>query len=176
MNKSRAKKTSVLIDKITNSIEDAKSGKSLETDVLPITKSEIKTILKKNGWQFNWRMEFRETNRQLFKLVLRGDSNVQGLLSIEVMNGYIEMHLIESAPHNFGKEKAFIGVAGNLVAFACKMSFDLGFDGYLSFRPKTKLFDHYKETLGAERIFRDRMQIATDSAKKLVNSYYKNYI
>src|SRR6185312_14675396 len=111
---------------------------------------------------------FTETSRQLFKLVLRGDSKIQGLISLETMDGYIEMHLIESAPSNIGKEKAFIGVAGNLVAFACKLSFELGFDGYLSFRPKTKLFDHYKETLGAERIFRDRMQIATDSAKKLV--------
>lgn len=175
MNRRRSTEISVLIDKITKSIEHAKSGKTYETDVLPLTNAEIKTVLKKNGWQFNWRAEFKELNRQLFKLVIRQDSQIQGLLSIEIMDGYIEMHLIENAPHNFGKSKTFVGVASNLVAFACKMSFELGFEGYLSFRPKTELFDHYEETLGAERIFRDRMQIATDSAKKLVNSYYKNY-
>ena len=175
MSRTPPKEISVLIDKVTNSIEHAKSGKIYETDVLPLTKDEIKTVLKKNGWQFNWRTEFKETNHQLFKLVIKQDSQIQGLLSIEVMDGYIEMHLIENAPHNFGKSKTYMGVAGNLVAFACMMSFELGFDGYLSFRPKTELFEHYQETLGAERIFRDRMQIATDSAKKLVNSYYKEY-
>jgi hypothetical protein len=32
------------------------------------------------------------------------------------------------------------------------------------------------EMLGAEVIFRNRMAISGDSAKKLVNSYYKNYL
>lgn len=48
---------------------------------------------------------------------------------IEPMDGYVEMHLIETAPHNYGQSKQFLGVVGNLVAFACKVSFDLGFDG-----------------------------------------------
>jgi hypothetical protein len=168
--------TSVLIDKITNSIEDAKTGKNLDTEVHPIGKAEIKTVLKKNGWHFNWRNEFKEPKRQLYKLVVHGDHNLQGLLSIEIMDGYIEMHLIENAPHNLGHEKLYLGVAGNLVAYACKMSFDLGFGGYVSFRAKTKLIDHYRETLGAESIYRERMAIRSNSAKKLVNSYYKNYL
>lgn len=176
MNRNHTKETSVLIDKITNSIEDAKSGKSLETDVLPITKDEIKTILKKNGWQFNWKMEFKETNHQLFKLVLRGDSEIQGLISIEVMDDYIEMHLIETAPQNFGNKKKFAGVPANLVAFACKMSFEHGFDGYVAFTAKTQLIDHYAETLGAISIYKkERMAIPSESAKKLVNSYYKDH-
>jgi len=91
------------------------------------------------------------------------------------MDRHIEMHLIESAPHNLGKSKKYAGVAANLVAYACKLSFESGFEGFVSFKPKTRLFEHYKRTLGAEPIFRNRMQIATDSAKNLVNSYFKNY-
>ncbi|MEX2233984.1 MAG: hypothetical protein WD824_17595 [Cyclobacteriaceae bacterium] len=169
-------KTSVLIDKITNSIEDAVSGETLDTDVLPVTKEDLKNILKKTGWQFNWKSEFKRTNRQLFKLVIRGDSRIQGILSLEIMDNYIEMHLIENAPHNFGEEKEYLGVAGNLVAFACKMSFDLGYEGFVAFTAKTQLIDHYTRTLGAVSIYRkDRMAITSESAKKLVNSYYKNY-
>ncbi len=85
------------------------------------------------------------------------------------------MHLIETAPHNYGKTKHYLGVAGNLVAFACKMSYDFGFDGFVAFTAKTQLIDHYIETLGAELLFRNRMSISGYAAKKLVNSYYKKY-
>jgi hypothetical protein len=176
MTRKRLKEAFVLIDKITNSVEHARSGHSYETDVLPLSSDEVKRILKKNGWQFSWRREFKEADHQLFKLVIRGDSEIQGLLSIQVMEGYIEMHLIENAPHNYGSKKTYLGVAGNLVAFACRKSFELGFDGYVSFTAKTQLVDHYKETLGAESIYRrERMAIPSESARKLVSSYYKDY-
>lgn len=175
MNRKRSKGTSVLIDKITNSIEHVKSGKAFETDILPLTSDEVKTVLKKNGWQFNWKSEFKEPNHQLFKLIIKGDSTIHGLLSIEIMEGYLEMHLIENAPHNFGSKRKYLGVAGNLVAFACKMSFDLGIGGFVAFTAKTQLVDHYITTLGAESIKNERMIIASESAKKLVNSYFKTY-
>ena len=111
----------------------------------------------------------------MYKLVVKDDTTIQGLISLEPYENYIEMHLIETAPHNYGKSKKYLGVPGNLVAFACKMSFELGFDGYVGFAPKTQLIQHYINTLGAELIFRNRMRISTNSAKKLVDSYYKNF-
>ena len=164
-----------LIDKITNSIEDATTGKSLDTEILPANKSDLKTILKKNGWRFNWKSEINNEEKQVYKLAIKNDAMVQGLISLQVMENFIEMHLIETAPHNFGKEKKYMGVAGNLVAFACKLSFESGFEGYVAFTAKTELIEHYKQTLDAELIFKDRMTISTLPAKKLVNSYYKNY-
>ena len=44
---------SFYIDKITNSIEVAATGKSLDTDVHPSIPADLKTVLKKNGWRFN---------------------------------------------------------------------------------------------------------------------------
>ncbi len=65
----------------------------------------------------------------------------------------------------------------NLVAFVCKQSFDMGFEGVVSFKSKTKLIEHYREKLEAELIGRyGEMAIFTTAAKKLVNSYYKNYV
>jgi hypothetical protein len=165
----------VIIDAITNSILEVKSNKSFDTDVLPLSRKEAISIHKKDGWNFNWKSEYGKENRQLYQLVIEGTKRIQGLLSIEIMDRHIEMHLIENAPHNLGKSKEYIGAATNLVAFACKISFELGFDGFVSFLPKTRLFEHYRKTLGAERIFKNRMQIPTHSAKKLVSLYYKSY-
>jgi hypothetical protein len=171
------KKHGFIIDKVTKSIEEAATGKSFETDVVLVAVDEIMKVHKKNGWLFNWKKEFNEPGRQLYKLIIANDKIIQGLISLEPVADqlYIEMHLIENAPHNYGAKKKFAGVAANLVAFACKMSFDMGFDGFVSFTSKTELIEHYAVTLGAQLIFRNRMTISTIPAKKLVNSYYKNY-
>jgi len=164
------------VDAITNSIVDVVTGKSIETDIVTIKLHDLKKTLKKSGWKFNWKMESQYPDRQLYKLVIRGDEVIQGLISLQVLDGYIEMYLIETAPHNFGHKKKYKGVPGNLVAFACKMSFEKGFGGYVGFIPKTRLIQHYIDTLGAELLFKDRMQISEKSAEKLVNSYFKDYL
>lgn len=84
------------------------------------------------------------------------------------------MHLIESASFNLGKEKVYIGVPGNLVAFACRLSFHRGFDGYVAFTAKTKLIDHYVNTLGAENVGGHLMVISRQSALKLIDKYFKD--
>jgi hypothetical protein len=163
------------VDGITESIIEVASGKSIDTEVKPMGLAGVRKILKKDGWKFDWKKEYRQSGRQLYKLVIVGDTIVQGLMSLQPIEKHVELHLIESAPHNYGSAKKYIGVAGNLVAFGCMISFDLGFEGFVGFRAKTRLIQHYIDTLGAELIFRDRMQISRKAAEKLVNSYYKNY-
>jgi hypothetical protein len=82
------------------------------------------------------------------------------------------MHLIESAPFNLGRNKVYLGVPGNLVAFVCRISFHRGFDGYVSFTSKTMLIEHYKKTLGAENVNGQLMIITTEAALKLINKYF----
>lgn len=164
------------VDKITTSIEDVATEESWETEVLRMASREWGSVLKKNGWMFNWKKELGEVNHEVYKLVIKGEGVIQGLISIQRQYGYIEMPLIEVAPHNLGRRKKYYGVAGNLVAFACKKSFEMGFEGCLGFTAKTKLIQHYRETLGAELIYRNRMEIAGESARKLVNSYFKGYL
>lgn len=83
------------------------------------------------------------------------------------------MNLLENAPFNIGKGKLYEGVAGNLVAFACKLSFQLGFEGFVAFTAKTKLIKHYEESLGAYHVGGQKMIIPTHSAKQLVDKYFK---
>lgn len=98
---------------------------------------------------------------------------IQGLLCLEDRNDHIYMHLLENAKFNKGKGKVYVGVAGNLVAYACKLSFEKGYDGFIAFESKTKLIKHYTETLGAERFGSGlRMFIDTPNSLKLVKRYF----
>lgn len=84
------------------------------------------------------------------------------------------MHSIESSPFNKGKAKLYLGVPGNLVAFTCRLSFQRGFDGNVSFIAKTKLIEHYVRTLGAIHFGIGLMIIETRAALKLIDKYFKN--
>ena len=162
------------IDKLTRSIENVATGDSFQTELSLLTNSDLKSVTKKNGWLFNWRSEFRNIEREVYKLTIVGNlSIVQGILSIEYRTKYVYMHLLENAPFNFGKNKTYAGVAGNLVAYACLRSFQTGGDGFVSFQSKTKLIDHYIKTLGATHLRKQELVIETDSALKLVQQYFK---
>lgn len=84
------------------------------------------------------------------------------------------MELVESAPFNLGRNKLYEGVPGNLVAFACKVSFQHGFDGFVSFTAKTKLIEHYEKTLGAYHFGNQLMIIHTGAAQHLIDKYFKS--
>lgn len=94
-------------------------------------------------------------------------------MSLTIESDHILMNLLESAPFNIGQDKLYEGVAGNLVAYACKISFQHGYDGYVAFTAKTNLIKHYEEALGAYHIGRNRMIIPAESAKILVERYFK---
>lgn len=83
------------------------------------------------------------------------------------------MHLIENAKFNKGKNKIYAGVPGNLVAFACQMAFDRGFDGFLAFDAKTSLIKHYQETLYVTHFKGTKIFIETPAALRLINQYFK---
>lgn len=140
MTKSKNTGLDFVVDKLTNSIENIVTGDSFPTEVSVITRDDLKFAIKKNGWIFNWLTEFKKPEREIYKLTIVNNPNViQGLLSVQVKSDHVYMHLIESAPFNKGKTKVYAGVPGNLVAFACKLSFQRGHDGNLAFIAKTQL-------------------------------------
>ena len=75
---------------------------------------------------------------------------------------------------NKGKSKLYYGVPANLVAFACKISFDNGYDGFVAFDSKSALIKHYEQSLGATHFKGQRMFIEIEATIKLINRYYKN--
>ena len=168
-------KLSFEIDKLTNSIENAVTGDVFQTEVSLLLKSDLVKINKKSGWEFNWKMELRSPNKEIYKItILNNEQVIQGLISISFEDKFVRMNLLESAPFNRGKDKIYIGVPGNLVAFACKLSFQRGYDGYVSFISKSNLIKHYIDILGATHLGGNLMLINSDAAFKLTNKYFKD--
>jgi hypothetical protein len=164
-----------IIDKLTNSIENVVTGDSFATDISLLKSSDLKNITKKNNWLFDWKKEFKQPKRDVFKLTIVNNSEIiQGLICLEVKEDHVYMHLVESSPFNKGKTKVYTGVPGNLVAYACKLSFQRGHDGNVSFLSKTQLVEHYEKTLGAFHFGGRVMIIETQSALKLINKYFKD--
>jgi len=162
-----------VIDKLTNSIENIITGDSFTTEISLLDISDLKSVTKKQGWLFDWKKEFKEPARDVYKLTIVNNPNIiQGLICLEVKSDHVYMHLVENAPFNKGKTKVYAGVAGNLVAFACKLSFQRGHQGNVSFLSKTQLIEHYITSLGAFHFGGRVMIIETNSALKLINKYF----
>ena len=161
------------IDRLTNSIENRVTGDSFNTQVIEIKKDDLQFL--ESGWNFDWESEY-SSNCKVFKLIIENNLNViQGLISLSYKEGFVFVELIESADFNIGRNKVYLGVAGNLFAFACKESWDRGDFGYVSFHSKTNLMNHYKQTLGANRIGNsNQMIIEPTRAVELINKYYKD--
>lgn len=162
------------IDKLTNSIENAFSGDRFDTELSPISTKDLDSINRKNNWKFDWKSEFKQPNRFIYKLTVQGNPHiVQGLISFSDEEDHLYMHLIENAPFNRGKNKVYLGVAGNLVAFLCKESWDRNYEGIIAFISKTRLIEHYELTLGAVHIGNHKMVIFPPEALKLIQKYFK---
>jgi hypothetical protein len=161
------------IDKLTNSIENTISGEVFETIINQIL--EPKKI-NKTEWVFDWHKEIKNNLKSVYGLTTHHNQNIiQGLISITDKSDHIFMDLIENAKFNKGKNKLYKGVAGNLVAFACKTSFEMGYNGVISFIAKTQLIDHYIQTLGAKIFARNRMYVDTKEAYILTTKYFKDF-
>jgi hypothetical protein len=72
-----------IIDRLTNSILNTVSGDSFQTEVIRVSKSDLKYITKNKGWNFNWKQEFDEIKKEVYKLTIVNNPNIiQGLLKI----------------------------------------------------------------------------------------------
>jgi hypothetical protein len=161
------------VDKLTDSIENTISGDRFDTQVIPLFATDVRQI-KKKDWLFDWKQELKTPQRQVFKLTIEGNPKIiQGLISLTDNQDHIFVNLVESAAFNRGKSKLYLGVPGNLFAFACQTSFDRGYEGYVAFRSKTQLISHYEQMLGAVHIGGLQMIINTKAAQVLVNKYFK---
>lgn len=174
MKKTSLKPLDFIIDKLTNSIENTSTGEVFDTEIIRLTIKDISQI-KKIDWQFDWAGEIKDKTKEVYKLTtVNNPTIIQGLLSIEDKQDHIFMHLIENAKFNKNKDKVYLGVPGNLVAYACKVSVDKGYQGFLAFDAKTSLIKHYQETLYATHFRGLRMFIETNAALRLISKYFKS--
>jgi hypothetical protein len=163
----------IQIDRLTNSIENSVTGEIFNTKVVLLKGADKKSI-RPAEWLFDWERELAQPGRNVYKLITASNPDVtHGLICLEDKQDHMFIHLVESANFNRGTNKMYLGVAGNLFAFACRLSFEKGYEGYVAFDSKSALIEHYKEKLGATHFKGQRMYIETVNALKLVKTYFQ---
>ncbi|PWA12327.1 hypothetical protein DCC39_06835 [Pueribacillus theae] len=112
----------------------------------------------KHGWFFDWRTEFNNPRREVYKLIILGSPDIQGLISFEYDEGFVLVRFLESSPDNRNRWGLFI--AHPLLAFVCMKSFESGNDGIVCIESKInpRLIRYY-ESLGARYIGNNRLVI-----------------
>ena len=140
----------------------------------------LKTISKKDavalqrkGWKFDWSIPHQH-DYEVYELLLKDDTQVQGMIALKHIRDqfYTHVDIVEAAPENIGHLGKYKGVGAHLFAIACKLSWDVGNEGYVQFTAKTNLVEHYRETLGARNIDSQKMFIDSYGALKLIRTYF----
>ena len=93
-----------IVEKLTNSIQNTISGDSFATEVLRLTKTDLKQVTKKSGWNFDWKVELADNTKEVFKLTIPNNpSIIQGLLSLTLEPDHVYMHLLKTHHLTLGK-------------------------------------------------------------------------
>ena len=165
------------IDELTPCLRRMSDGKIVNTTVFDVspTKEEFK------DWEFDWTLP--EKNGMTVRAIKAdGDNRIQGMIALKAdpANFAVYVDIAEAAPFNnphnkLFVEKEFAGVGGHLFAEAVKQSYKHGYGGFVYFKAKTNLIEHYERELGAVLINPKERIMAIDerSARKLYERYYQ---
>lgn len=117
------------------------SGKYKEARITLLRKEELTSITKRR-FDFDWD---EEVELKTYKITFINDDYILGLMSIQINSAErrFEIRLLELSKENRGNLKEYDRLAGCLIAFACKLSFKDGLNGFVSLIPKTVLISHY---------------------------------
>lgn len=108
-------------------------------------------MLTKKRYHFLWKSFRNRMDVAVYKLQLSGDDDILGVMAlIEVPDeSRIEINLLACSKENVGKNKAYGGIAGHLIAYACSQAVKrYGRDACVSLVPKTRLKNHYIRKYG----------------------------
>jgi hypothetical protein len=123
-------------------IVEVLTGKIYAIEVLTVESADYK-LLSKARYSFDWN---EEKTQEVYKLVIKGQNEILGLVSIERIPSEWRIHirLLTVSLENKGEEKVFEKIAGNLIAFVSKIAVaDYGELACVSLRPKSSIAQHY---------------------------------
>ena len=122
-------------------------------------------------WKFNWKELFK-SGAKFYKVSY--ENQVQGIIKLEEENElYFVLKNIEVAPWNYGSKGKFKNIAEILISFACLQAFEFNegnHKGFLVFKSKGALIEHYQDRYNAELIFRERMIIKPNIGRQLIKA------
>lgn len=152
-------------------IGDLRTGEKLRASVLPCTLAELQQ-LDPNRFEFDW---LSESSFVVFRLEILSSKEILGLMSIDLvpLELRVEIRLLELSKEDVGRLRRFENVAGILIASACKLSFKMGFFGFVSLIPKTKLIEHYRTKYGFEQYGR-HLAVDMEKSRSLIKKYLED--
>ncbi|HCS20814.1 MAG TPA: N-acetyltransferase [Bacteroidetes bacterium] len=118
------------------------TGNIYQIEILPVENTDYKS-LSKARYFFDWK---EERKAEVYKLVMKGQQDILGLVSIERIPSEWRIHirLLSVSKENSGKGKVFENIAGNLIAFVAKIAVvEFGALACVSLRPKSSIVQHY---------------------------------
>ncbi len=123
-------------------VVEVSTGKVCPIEVLPIENTDYAS-LSKGRYFFDWKKESKE---EIYKLVVKGQKDILGLVSIERIPSEWRVHirLLTSSKENVGRGKLFENIAGNLIVHVAKIAVvQFGEMACVSLRPKSSIAQHY---------------------------------
>ncbi len=123
-------------------IVEVSTGKIYPIEILPIENTDYKLLLK-TRYFFDWK---KERDQEIYKLVMAGKNDIQGLISVERVPSEWRIHirLLTVSKENKGKGKNFDKIAGNLITHGAKIAVaEYGELACVSLRPKSSIAQHY---------------------------------
>jgi len=126
-------------------VVELSTGNSLPADVLPVEYADFKSLTK-SRYFFDWK---KEKDNELYKLVIKGQNEILGLISLERIPSEWRVHirLLTVSKENVGCGKTFEKIAGNLIAHTAKIAVaEFGELACVSLRPKSTIAQHYIST------------------------------
>jgi len=125
-------------------IIELSSGKIIPVEIIPVIEEDFKNISKKRYF-FDWK---KEKAFNIYKLMIKGESDILGLASIEIIPSEWRIHirLLTVSIENIGENKRYDKIIGNLIAFISKLSVkEFAELACVSLVPKTAIAKHYIE-------------------------------
>lgn len=128
----------------------AKTGAKMTAVIKPVEEEDFRFLTKKR-FSFSWR-HFKGSYG-IFKLCLKGEDDILGVMAMEDFpeDKRIEIKLLASSLENVGQGKIYDGIAGCLIAYACREAVKrYAYDACVSLIPKTILKPKYISKYGMQ--------------------------
>jgi len=137
-----------------------------------ISEANNSDLEQNDSFEFDWN---HESEFGVYKLETKSSNEILGLISLNIIYEElrIEIRLIEIQKQSVGKSKRYERIAGVLLGLACKRAFDLGFFGFVSLIPKTKLQEHYQIKYGFKQFGR-HLAVQLEESEIIMNKYLTN--
>lgn len=148
------------------------TGEEFEGVIERASEADLRRVKRGRQFGFDWMMY---GNCDVYKLTISRSAEIAGLMAIQEKPfpgfQFVELVAIECNKPNIGARKKYHNIAGCLIAYACKLAFDNGCDGYVRVQPKTVLYNHYINNYGFMPMMGTFLISSGPNSKKLVEKF-----